>query len=267
MERQLLNTPLRRSGNACLGGVCAGVAEYFDLDPIVVRILGVLVSVVTLGLGALVYLVLWALLPQDPLTHAPYEVSPEQAESSAYGCVDCSVGAQASNDAEKLSVVTWLVIIASLIALFLLVVLGISPMIRGSQWWQFWPVGFVLGGVCLAVLPLGGKHEMAWHALGVIIVAIAASCLPMSLGIASWRTPLLALGHLWPLVVAAIVLYVLGLRRSISSLSVIAALFVVLFCLMMLTSFMEPGEVADLMIAMPGRNVFRVALASALTLF
>ena len=247
--------------------MCAGIAEHFDLDPIVVRILGVLISVITLGLGALVYLVLWALLPQESHTHAPYEVSPEQAESSAYGCVDYTANARATADSEKLSAVMWLIITASLIALFLVVALGISPMIRGSQWWQFWPVGLVLGGVCLTVVPVGEKRKMAWHALGVIVVALATSCLPMSLGIASWRTPLLALGHLWPLALAAVVLYVLGLRRSISSLSIMAALFVVLFCLLMLTSFLEPGDATGLMIVMPGRNVFRVVLASAFTLF
>ena len=43
-----------RSRDAYLGGVCAGLAEYYDLDPIVVRILTVLITIMTLGLGVLV---------------------------------------------------------------------------------------------------------------------------------------------------------------------------------------------------------------------
>ena len=66
MERQSLTFQLSRSQNACLGGVCAGLAEHFDLDPIVVRILAILIAAITLGLGALVYMVLWVVLPLGP---------------------------------------------------------------------------------------------------------------------------------------------------------------------------------------------------------
>ena len=46
-----------------LGGVCAGMAEYFDLDPTLVRVAYVLVSVLTAFAGVLVYIILWALIP------------------------------------------------------------------------------------------------------------------------------------------------------------------------------------------------------------
>lgn len=46
-----------------LGGVCAGLAEYFDLDPTLVRVAYVLVSVLTAFAGVLVYIILWALIP------------------------------------------------------------------------------------------------------------------------------------------------------------------------------------------------------------
>ena len=41
---------LNRSRDALLGGVCAGVAEYFDVDPVVVRILVVVLTVASAGL-------------------------------------------------------------------------------------------------------------------------------------------------------------------------------------------------------------------------
>lgn len=55
---------LTRSGDRMLGGVCAGIAEYFDLDPTLVRIAYVLVSVLSAAFpGFLVYLILWAVIP------------------------------------------------------------------------------------------------------------------------------------------------------------------------------------------------------------
>lgn len=267
MERQSLTFHMSRSQNACLGGVCAGLAEHFDLDPIVVRILAILIAAITLGLGALVYMVLWAVLPLGPPQSTLFDVSPEQAESSAYGSVNCASHVGGNRDAEGLSIVVWLAIVVCLVLLFLLVALNISPMVSGSRWWQFWPAAFVIGGICLVVVPLGGQRQMTWHALGVVIVALAASCLPMSLGIVSWRTLTLAFGHLWPIVALAVVLYGVGLHRSSSALAVVAALLVVVFCLVMLTSFIVPGDVAHLLIVMPDGRSLRIALASALPLF
>ena len=46
-----------------IAGVCAGMAEYFDLDPMLVRVGYVLLSVLTAFAGILAYLVLWIVIP------------------------------------------------------------------------------------------------------------------------------------------------------------------------------------------------------------
>lgn len=45
-----------------LGGVCAGLGEYFDTDPIIFRLL-FMFSVFFGGLGVLAYLVMWIMVP------------------------------------------------------------------------------------------------------------------------------------------------------------------------------------------------------------
>lgn len=52
-----------------IGGVCGGIAEYFDLDPTVVRLAAVLGCLVT-GLFPLVigYLIAWAIIPRKPVS-------------------------------------------------------------------------------------------------------------------------------------------------------------------------------------------------------
>ena len=57
---------LRRSrANRMIAGVCGGIAEYFDLDPTVVRAIYVVGSIVSVAFpGILVYLVLWFVIPE-----------------------------------------------------------------------------------------------------------------------------------------------------------------------------------------------------------
>ncbi|MEJ2545550.1 MAG: PspC domain-containing protein [Calditrichaceae bacterium] len=50
-----------------LAGVCAGIAEYFDIDPTLVRLGYVLLSIASFGIGLIVYLILMIILPQAPV--------------------------------------------------------------------------------------------------------------------------------------------------------------------------------------------------------
>lgn len=54
---------LTRSDNKMLGGVCAGIAEYLDLDPTVIRVVWVLM-VFFAGVGILLYIILWLIMPK-----------------------------------------------------------------------------------------------------------------------------------------------------------------------------------------------------------
>lgn len=48
-----------------LGGVCGGLAEYFDADPSLVRLLVIFLSLVTaLGPAIIVYLAAWIIVPE-----------------------------------------------------------------------------------------------------------------------------------------------------------------------------------------------------------
>ena len=53
---------LTLSSDKKIAGVCGGVAEYFNVDPTVVRIVWLLL-VLCCGIGAIAYLVCWLLMP------------------------------------------------------------------------------------------------------------------------------------------------------------------------------------------------------------
>jgi phage shock protein PspC (stress-responsive transcriptional regulator) len=54
----------RRSDDKWIGGVCSGLADRLGVDPVIVRAAFVLLSILG-GVGVSVYLVAWALLPND----------------------------------------------------------------------------------------------------------------------------------------------------------------------------------------------------------
>jgi len=45
-----------------IGGVCGGLADYFSVDPTVVRVLWVLLTLLG-GAGILLYVILWVIMP------------------------------------------------------------------------------------------------------------------------------------------------------------------------------------------------------------
>ncbi len=58
-----MSKSLRRSSNGMIAGVCAGVADYFGIDPTVVRILWVIITLCG-GAGIIVYLIMLLLMPK-----------------------------------------------------------------------------------------------------------------------------------------------------------------------------------------------------------
>jgi phage shock protein C len=68
-----------------IGGVAGGLADYFDIDPVIVRLVFVIVALAGGG-GLLVYLILWIVLPENTMSRFSYQQSQPgytQSEPSA----------------------------------------------------------------------------------------------------------------------------------------------------------------------------------------
>lgn len=65
MDKKLTRTKV----NKMLGGVAAGLADYFNIDPAIVRLIFVLLTLKS-GIGPMLYLILWIIMPEaeDDLT-------------------------------------------------------------------------------------------------------------------------------------------------------------------------------------------------------
>jgi len=57
---------LYRNKRSCvIGGVCHGVADYFNLDPTLVRLIWA-VATFAWGLSIWAYIFAWAIIPEEP---------------------------------------------------------------------------------------------------------------------------------------------------------------------------------------------------------
>jgi phage shock protein PspC (stress-responsive transcriptional regulator) len=59
----------RSRKNSVIGGVCGGLGEYFDVDPVLIRIIWA-VSVLVGGVGVVAYVIAWIAIPQDSKVEA-----------------------------------------------------------------------------------------------------------------------------------------------------------------------------------------------------
>ena len=56
---------LQRSANKMVAGVCGGIAEYFDVDPTLIRVVYVALTIFSAAFpGVLLYLIMALLMPQ-----------------------------------------------------------------------------------------------------------------------------------------------------------------------------------------------------------
>lgn len=61
-----------------LGGVCSGLGAYFSIDPVIIRIIFVLVFFFPIGSSVLIYLVLWIVVPKASSTAQRLEMKGEE---------------------------------------------------------------------------------------------------------------------------------------------------------------------------------------------
>jgi phage shock protein PspC (stress-responsive transcriptional regulator) len=55
---------MRSTTDRVFAGVCGGLAEYFDLDPVLVRGGYVFLTIFTAFCGVIFYFVLWLIMPE-----------------------------------------------------------------------------------------------------------------------------------------------------------------------------------------------------------
>lgn len=60
------NRLYRSRNDRMIAGVCGGLAHYFGIDPTLVRLIFAILFLVGVGSPALIYIVLWIVMREEP---------------------------------------------------------------------------------------------------------------------------------------------------------------------------------------------------------
>jgi len=158
-----------------VAGVCGGIAEHYDLDPNVVRIAVVLLTVFV-GVGAVLYLAGWVLLPEDG-----NDTSPAAAAGLRAGAHRTPTdGCDPDGDRRRSTLTVALVVVGAIIVL----------LAAGGPWWigHDWHPGLGVGWIVVGVLaylilrphrariPFGRIiGTLVAVALGIAVLALSAT--------------------------------------------------------------------------------------------
>ena len=48
-----------------LGGVCGGIGAHLDVDPTVIRLVWVVLTLLSVGIGIIAYILAWIIVPEE----------------------------------------------------------------------------------------------------------------------------------------------------------------------------------------------------------
>jgi phage shock protein PspC (stress-responsive transcriptional regulator) len=138
------NSLSRSRSDRVIAGICGGLGNYFDIDPIIFRILFVLL-VVFGGSGVLIYIILWIVVPEEGEAERKGEVSEkikEGANKMAEEIKESSPDTKHSGRA-----------LAGIIVILVgLMFLGQNFIPRWYiNFWKLWPLLIVVVGVSIII--------------------------------------------------------------------------------------------------------------------
>ena len=121
----------RSNTDKFIGGVCGGIAEQYRIDPSIVRVLTVLLTLGT-GFGLILYIIMWIVVPERPHGEtAPINGRTSDWNSYLPGVILIGVGS----------------------------ILMIVQVFRWLHWHVVWPVLLILVGLGLVFYNTGRKSK------------------------------------------------------------------------------------------------------------
>ncbi len=137
----------RTVNNKVIAGVAGGLAEYFDVDVVIFRLLFVLL--VLFGGGGLVaYIVMWIVVPAKPIPFS-YSNSSSATQPGATG-ENANANTESHQAAPDTGIKKSGSSNASLVAGIILIAMGVLFLINRMMPWvnlnNFWPILLIIGG-------------------------------------------------------------------------------------------------------------------------
>ena len=148
----------RNTRNAVLGGVAAGIGDYIDMDPVLIRLLFILLCMAG-GSGLIIYIVAWLVMPRDDQENATDGMPPpaDQFANEVREAGERVVGniRRSTGDAGRGRVMGGLILMA-------LGFLFLMNQFYALDWLRFrylWPLVLVGVGLMLFIQGMKGREE------------------------------------------------------------------------------------------------------------
>ena len=212
-----------RTTDGVMGGVCSGIAKRLDLDAAVVRMLVVLLTVLSAGAFAVVYIAIWLILPIEPGQGMTYDVDPAGMRAGV---------SAPSYAAHEVSSTINRPVAVGLVLGIMLIVLGAAALFSGIMdsftVMQFWPLVLLVVGVVRIAIPArdGSRTFTTW--LGALIILAGIIALVSSLGIYTVDTDTW-ISRAGPFLLIAAGLFIMGRAAHSDVLIALAGIALVLF--------------------------------------
>ncbi|HOV92337.1 MAG TPA: PspC domain-containing protein [Candidatus Kapabacteria bacterium] len=148
----------RSRNHRIVAGVCGGLGEYFDIDPVFIRLLFVIVSFFY-GIGVVAYIVLWIIIPSTPMESA-YMTSenPSNPHSDYDNKSTENIEVEDDSNIRNKNTQQVRIFIGSILLLIGVLILlnELVPNIKGELIWSFI---LIILGIFLIILSLKKKKE------------------------------------------------------------------------------------------------------------
>ncbi|MBA7610721.1 hypothetical protein ES703_17933 [subsurface metagenome] len=137
-----------------IAGVCGGIAEYFDIDSTLVRLLTVLVVLVG-GAGVIAYIIAWIVIPKNPdqISDKAFKEREKVKEKIKKGAKDVIEevkehfeSEEPSHKSEKNRRILGGIIVIAIGLIFLL-----NSLFPWVGWGRLWPVILIAVGITIMI--------------------------------------------------------------------------------------------------------------------
>ncbi|USN53094.1 MAG: PspC domain-containing protein [Candidatus Nomurabacteria bacterium] len=132
---------VRSRTHRMLAGVCGGLGHYFGIDPVIFRIVFLLLTIFD-GAGVLIYVVLWLLIPLEGATHAATTLS-ERAQQVGNEIQEKVDAVQNAGQANQLQNFLGVIVVVFGVVLLSRQLFSFTWL----QWHSIWPLTFIFLGI------------------------------------------------------------------------------------------------------------------------
>ena len=146
----------RSRKESMIAGVCGGLGEYFDIDPVIMRLIFVLL-IFAGGAGLIGYIIAWIIIPLAPSSEASQTGT--AGGGAAAPAAEPALGLRPGQEAQPEDKQESRAMMAGLILVTLGVLFLFGNLFHWFRFWELWPVILIVIGAIIILKTKGRRDE------------------------------------------------------------------------------------------------------------